>query len=120
MALVDQIADGLADEVRGDGIGAQAMGLEDVPAGFAIAFVLGRLIDFKMIAPAGEFDAVVAEAFGLAANFIEAQVGPLPGKKCDWTSHFFSLSDSNSEDADTQNKRGVARGQMRNTRLRAR
>jgi len=38
-------------------------------------------------------DAIVAEALGLFADFIEGKVGPLPGKKCDWTSHFFSLFD---------------------------
>jgi len=46
-----------------------------------------------MVPPAGQFDAVKAKALGLAADLIEAQVGPLPGEKCDWTSYFFSLFD---------------------------
>jgi len=41
-----------------------------------------------MIAPAGQLDAVVAEAFGLLADLIEREVGPLACEEGDGTSHW--------------------------------
>ncbi len=58
--LIDGIADGLADEVARDGPGLQAVLGKKRVAVVAIFFVL-RLGDVEMIAPAGEFKAVVAE-----------------------------------------------------------
>jgi hypothetical protein len=112
VALVDQVADGLADQVRGNGEGAQAVRLEDIPAALAVALVLGRLVHFEMIAPAGEFDAVIAEALGLLADIIESQVGPLPGEKCDWTSHFCSFFGLDARTPGDKNKSSGPPGQM--------
>jgi hypothetical protein len=87
VALVDVVADGLAHQVGGDGVGLEAVGLQDVPARLDVAGVFDGLVDFEVVAPAGQFDAVVAEALGLFADFVELQVRPLAGEQGDRTRH---------------------------------
>jgi len=43
-----------------------------------------------VLALAGEFDALVADGFGFAADFVEGKVGPLSGKQRNGSRHDFS------------------------------
>ena len=52
--------------------------------------VLGRrqrLLHVEMVAPAGEFDAIVAHLFDERGQRGEGEVGPLAGEQGDWTWH---------------------------------
>ena len=42
-----------------------------------------RAVHFKVVAPAGEFHAVVAHGFDLGREFGERKIGPLAGEECD-------------------------------------
>ena len=86
MARVNVVAHGLADEVRGDRIVFQAVAVEQLAFRLAVSGVC--LVDFKMVAPTGEFEPVVTEGFRLGAHFFDAEVGPLAGEKSYWSSHF--------------------------------
>ncbi len=85
--LIDEIAHGLADEVCRNRIAGEAVVFQDLPLLFDVSLVLDRLIDFKMVAPAGEFQTVVAKGLGLLAEVFERQVGPLAGEQGDGTGH---------------------------------
>jgi hypothetical protein len=58
---------------------------------FAFASAVGvigqSLVDFKMVAPACQFQAIVAKIPRLLTKRFQRQVGPLTGKQSDWTSH---------------------------------
>jgi hypothetical protein len=49
----------------------------------------GGGIDVEVVAPAGEFDAVVAHALGERREFFEGKIGPLAGEEGDGTWHVF-------------------------------
>jgi hypothetical protein len=87
VALVDSIAHGLADEVTADGTALEIRLLEQFPLGDAIAVVGERLIHFEMVTPAGQLQALIAEAAGLASQVLEREVGPLTGNECNETCH---------------------------------
>ncbi len=74
VARVDVVAHGLADEVGADGVALQPVLLEQGALGVAV-FLVG-LGDFKVIAPAAEFHAVVAERLGLLAERFPAAGRP--------------------------------------------
>jgi len=85
MARVNVVADGLSDEVGGDGKALQSGLVEGLTFGVAVSLVgFGH---FEVVAPAGEFNAVVAEGFGFLQDGGERQVGPLAGEEGDWTWH---------------------------------
>ena len=86
MPVVDVVADGLTDEVVGDGETSQAVVGEQFPLGF------DRLggphgVDIEVVAPAGEFESVVAHALGEGREFFERQIGPLAGEKSNGSGH---------------------------------
>ena len=85
VAGVDVIADGLADEMGGDGVALEACVLELSALGIAIGLV--SLGDLEVVSPAGEFYAVIAEGFGFLEHGIQGQICPLAGKEGDWTAH---------------------------------
>lgn len=87
MAFVDQIANRLPDEVIGDGIGCEAVVMEELP--FLLDILPGGSggIDVEVIAPAGKFEAVVAHALGEWREFFEGKVGPLAGEESDRSWH---------------------------------
>jgi hypothetical protein len=64
MALVDQIADGLADKVVADGITLKAVLAQDLPAALDVTVVRQRPLHVEVIPPAGELQAVVAPLLG--------------------------------------------------------
>jgi len=89
---VDRVADGLADEVVADGKAIQIERCEQIPLGFAVAVVGEGFVDFEVVAPAGEFEAVVAPVRCHLAERFEREVGPLSGEKCDGSWHGFGSS----------------------------
>ena len=87
MAFVNAVADGLADEVVGNGIAGEAVLGEEGPFLFDVIGFGEGAVHFEMVAPAGEFDAVVAHFFGEGQEVGEGKVGPLAGEKGDWSWH---------------------------------
>ena len=69
VAGVDVVADGLADEVGGDRVALHAGGSEFLALGIAVGLV--GFFHFKVVAPAGKLQAVVAEAFALFEHGFE-------------------------------------------------
>ena len=65
----------------------QVVSLEQFSLGGAIAVVGHRLVDFEMIAPAGQFETLVAEFTCLAAHIFDREVGPLTGEERDRSRH---------------------------------
>ena len=59
----------------------------------AVAVLLEGLIDLEMIAPAGQFEAVVAEAAEFSRQFGQRQVGPLAREHRDRSCHVETPSD---------------------------
>ena len=93
VAGVDIVEDALADEVVGDGKQFEIVFFEQVAFAAAIRVVGDCFVDFKMVAPAGQFEAVVSEISGLFAQRFQREIGPLTGKKCDGASHVESFPD---------------------------
>ena len=60
MTFVDQVADGLADEMAAEGEALEAVLLEQNAFGAHIAVGLQCFLDVEVIAPASEFQSVVA------------------------------------------------------------
>jgi hypothetical protein len=85
VALVDIIAGGLADEVRGDCPAAEVVLREEFPDGFDVARLVDRADDVEVITPTGKFDAFVTHSFHLREKFGDFEVGPLAGEESDWT-----------------------------------
>jgi hypothetical protein len=81
------IAHALADQVSADGKTFQVVFRQNVLAALDILVTLQRFIDLKVIAPTGEFEAVVAEAGRFLCHRVKRQVGPLPCKECYWPCH---------------------------------
>lgn len=86
MTLVDQVADGLADEVIGNRETREAVVGEELPL-LTEVFGIGGGIDVEVVAPAGEFEAVVAHFFGERREFFEREIGPLAGEEGDGSGH---------------------------------
>ena len=79
--LIDQVANRLPDQVVGDCPDFQPILAQKVVASLAVVLVGERLLDIEVIAPAGQFDALVTPFAGLLADDFEGQVGPLAGEK---------------------------------------
>jgi hypothetical protein len=88
MAGVDVVQDGLTDEVIGDREQFQPMLFEQISLAGAVGIVGECLIDFEVVAPAGEFETVVTEVAGLFTEFFERKIGPLAGEQGDWSRHY--------------------------------
>ena len=91
MALVDRVADGLADEMRADRPHAEAVRLEQLAAAARVAAVGDRLVDLEVIAPAGELEAVEPPAGAARGEVGEREVGPLAGEQRERTRHQLSF-----------------------------
>jgi hypothetical protein len=91
VALVDAVTDGLAHQMVADGVALQPVLVEGIPALLNIAVVGERLVHLEVVAPAGEFHAVIAEGFGLLADDLKGQIGPLAGKEGNGSWHEFLL-----------------------------
>ena len=80
VAGIDRITDGLADEVARDREAGEAVVGEEFPFFADVGFRRGGLVDIEVVAPAGEFDPVVAHFFDKRGEICEWQVGPLAGE----------------------------------------
>ena len=69
--LVNQIAHGLPDEVRGNRVAGESVLGEQRPFLFYVIRFGEGAVHFKMVAPAGEFHAVVAHFFDERQEFGE-------------------------------------------------
>ena len=87
VARVNAVTDRLANEVVGDGETLQAVFGQDVMPRLQIAILTKRATNFEVIAPAGQFEAVIAPVGGLLRQGVQRQIGPLPGKKRYWSCH---------------------------------
>ena len=83
VAFVDEVADGLADEVVGNRVTGEAVVGKQFPFFLHIGLAGGSGIDIEVIAPAGEFEAVVAHFIGKRREFFEREIGPLAGEQRD-------------------------------------
>ncbi len=81
VTLVDVVADALADQVVRDGEHLQPVLVEHRPLGLAVLVVLEGLVDLEVVAPAGQFQAVIAPALGLLRQDLQRQVRPLSREK---------------------------------------
>ena len=75
----------LTDEVRGNGMALQAVFLQQCALCIAVGLI--GFGDFKVIAPAGEFHAVIAKRFGFLQNGGGGHVRPLAGEESDGSRH---------------------------------
>jgi len=80
VALVDEIANRLADEVARNRVARQAVIGEQLPFIGDVFPGGGRGVDIEMIAPAGQLDSIVAHFFGERRELGERKVGPLAGE----------------------------------------
>ena len=87
VALVDIVADRLANEVAGDRVGSEAVVGKKLPLLLDVVFLGDGRIDIKVIAPAGELKAVVAHFRRKRREFLKRKIGPLAGEECDWSGH---------------------------------
>jgi hypothetical protein len=87
VAFVDVVANSLADEVIGNGEAGQAMIREQLPFFGDVLFRRRCGVHIEMVAPAGEFDAVVAHFFGEGCELSEREIGPLAGEECNVSWH---------------------------------
>ena len=81
VAVVDRVADGLADEVLADRPAAQPVALEQRPHAGRVSRVAERLRDVEVIAPARELEAVEAPVAALGRQLRQRQVRPLAGEE---------------------------------------
>ncbi len=81
MPLVDPIGHSLAHQVGADGKALQTVFVEDVPTALNVVIVLHGLVNFEMIAPAGDLDAVVAKRFSLFAKLSKVKSAHWPLKR---------------------------------------
>src|SRR5258708_1057714 len=83
-ALVPLVNNGitnrLPNQVIADCITLQAVFVPNVPTEFYIFIVGKHPVDFQVIAPAGQFEAVIAPRSGFLRNFVKGEVGPLSCK----------------------------------------
>jgi hypothetical protein len=86
VALVDAVADRLADEVVGDGEELQVV-LREQRLAFLDVGVRGGAAHVEVVAPAGELEAVVAHLARERGELGEREVGPLAGEEGDGSWH---------------------------------
>ena len=68
MALIDEIADCLTNEMVGNSKGGEAGLSQNAPAFLAVICRFGGLIDVKMVAPTGELQSIESPSFWQAAQ----------------------------------------------------
>ena len=87
VALVDQVADRLADQMVGDGEALQASRFKQPVFVAAVGSGRQRRLHIEMVAPAGQFQALIAHLLRQRRQFGQRQIGPLAGEKSDGSWH---------------------------------
>lgn len=85
VALVDVVTHRLADQVAGNGEALHAVFVQQLTFGLAVGGV--GFVDFEVVAPAAEFDTVIAEGLGFFDDGFAGKVGPLAGEEGDGSCH---------------------------------
>ena len=87
MPLINRIADTLTDEVRADRVDLQPVPFENVAPRVDVPGIGKRLVDFEVVAPASQLEAVEAPRTRLRSELLDRQVGPLAGEERDRPRH---------------------------------
>jgi hypothetical protein len=87
VALVDSVADRLADEMRRDGMHREVVALELVALLGAVRGFFERPGGIEVVAPAGQLEPLVAKLARFPGEVIEGQIGPLAGEQRDRSRH---------------------------------
>ncbi|MEY2640910.1 MAG: hypothetical protein RL150_303 [Candidatus Parcubacteria bacterium] len=83
VAIIDVVADGLSDEVRGDGVAFHTTLIEiGTFCGTILRIGLG-FGDIEVITPAAELDTLIAHRFCRGHDGFKREIGPLAGEKSD-------------------------------------
>ena len=106
VALVDAVADGLADEVVGNRVAGEAVVLEERPFVVDVFFGGDGGLDVEVVAPAGELEAVVTHFFGEGGELGEGKVGPLAGEEGDGAGH--GMGKSRGEESRVGGRSGLS------------
>ena len=81
MAVIyDRVGHTLPHQMRTDGEAFQAVFCQDVLTTFDVTVIRQGFVHFKVVAPAGQFQAIVSPAFGLCCQGVQCQIRPLAGK----------------------------------------
>src|SRR5690606_25616694 len=88
---VDSVADRLADQVGTNGVALQVVAVQEIAFGADVVGIGHRAVDFEVVAPAGEFQAAVAEIAGLLGQGFARKISPLAGKERDGSCHDFCV-----------------------------
>lgn len=88
MPFIDQITNGLADEMARDRLARKAVFSQQGPFLFDVIGLSEGTIDLKMITPAGEFNTVISHFPDEREQFGEWKISPLAGEKGDGSWHF--------------------------------
>src|SRR5690606_17108416 len=93
VAFVDDgVAHRLADQVVGDRPALESVLVEQLVPGVDVGGVGEGLVHLEVVAPAGEFEPVVAEVAGESADLLQGQVGPLAGEQREVARHPYPSS----------------------------
>ncbi|MBZ0298295.1 MAG: hypothetical protein K8J31_01060 [Anaerolineae bacterium] len=81
------ITDALSNQVGADRKALQVVFLQNIFSASVIAVALQGLVDLEMIAPTGQFQAILAKTGCFFCQHWQGKVSPLPCKKCDRPCH---------------------------------
>ena len=85
VAWIDVVAHCLTDKVSRNGVALETRRFE--LCAFFVAVCLIGLFHLKVVAPAGQFNAIVAEGLGFLKNRVRGHVCPLASEESDGSSH---------------------------------
>ena len=98
VTLIDEIADGLTNQVVGNSERREPGISQNAPAFLAVIGRFGSLVDVKMVAPTGELQSVEAHLFGERRKFCERKIGPLAGEESYRSGHSYMQQNSPQHD----------------------
>jgi hypothetical protein len=80
MPRIDMVQNSLADEVSTNRMALQSHAIQECSLGIAIPCIGNRFIDFEVIPPARQFNAIVPRILGELSHFRNGQIRPLTGE----------------------------------------
>ena len=89
----DAVAHGLADAVIGENEHLQIVTRQQVELSLAVFVFAQGSLHLEVIAPAAEFEALIAPVVELLRQFFQRQMRPLAAKEQDRTAHVWLLRD---------------------------
>jgi hypothetical protein len=85
--VVDDVAHGLADQVIADREYIQSVRLKHLTLSDTVAGIVRGPNHIKVIAPAGQLEAIVSPRCSLLCQFRKREIGPLACEECDGSAH---------------------------------